>query len=87
MANNLRVVSRTVSSLVIAWDPPIFGNVMAYAISIQGLPGTEQTVSARANRSAVFDGLVAGRPYIVGVVSVSGDVSSDSLDEEFYTSK
>ena len=49
--------------------------------------GDEQTLSARANRTAVVEGLVAGQRYTVGVLSVSGDVSSDSLDEEFYTRK
>ena len=87
MAENLMVDLRTLSSLIVTWDAPKSTIVEAYAVSIRGLPETEQTMSGRAIRKATFDGLTAGTQYTVSVLSVSGDMTSDNLEEQFYTSK
>ncbi|KAI0235806.1 Fibronectin [Lamellibrachia satsuma] len=87
MAENLMVDLRTLSSLIVTWDAPKSTIVEAYAVSIRGLPETEHTMSGRANRKATFDGLTAGTRYTVSVLSVSGDMTSDNLEEQFYTNE
>ena len=87
MARNLTLDSRALNSLIVAWEAPVSGAVTAYAVSIQGVPRTEQTISGNAIRKAIFDGLTAGTLYTISVVSVSGDMTSDNLEEQFYTSK
>ena len=49
--------------------------------------GTKQYISATKDRTATFDALESGSPYIVVVITTSGHQKSDIFEKLLYTSK
>ena len=87
-ARNLRIISQTMASLALSWDPPVSGKVVEYNIRLQGVAGKEQTINgSTAVRKVMFDGLNAGTGYTVALVTLSGDQQSDTVEGQFFTSK
>ena len=76
---------RSVHSLTVTWDVPSSGGLTEYRVNVQGQAGSEQTVAEDAKRTVTFTGLVAGAPYTVVMVTVSGERRSSAIQKAFYT--
>jgi len=88
-AKNLVATDRTVNSLTVKWDAGD-GEKSGFTITISlaGVTGTSHTISGTDQREWTFSELeAAGTEYTVDVVTNSGDQTSKSLTETFYTSK
>ena len=81
------------NSLEVSWTPPATGSVTSYSVTVKekGSDSIKETKPV-SGTTATFTDLAAGTEYTVAVVSVAGVVSSggqssDSLGDDFFTSK
>ena len=83
-AMNLRATV-TEKSMTVSWTAAS-GTVGYYEVWLKGKSDTKRNVP-RTTKRTTFTGLVAGNPYTVVVVTVSGDQRSRTAEKRFYTSK
>ena len=80
---NTMSAQTTVRSLTVTWAKPA-GTVTGYKIELKDIDNTQQTLQ---KRQYVFNSLMAGKLYTVILYAVIGDLQSEPLEKDFYTSK
>ena len=83
---NIVVSARSFASLTVEWGAPS-GGVKGYSVTLEGDGGDHQAEARdEISRSATFNSLSAGTEYIVRVVTLNGDLQSETAENKFYTS-
>jgi len=83
---NIVVSARSPSSLAFGWDAPS-GVVKGYTVSLDGDNAAHHAEQRdESTRTATFTGLSAGTEYTVRIVTLIGDLRSETVENKFYTS-
>ena len=85
-ASNLQVTA-TVNSLKPTWVAPATGGDVTYTVTLKDGDEVKETKDGITETTTTFNKLIAGKQFIVIVVSVIGGQNSDPLQGNFYTSK